>query len=382
MTDTGRVSISNLAPTLRVDDAPVPELNSSFLSMRVDERLNRPARCVLRFTNWGMVDGAPDYLFFDSPHLQFGRQIAIDLGVEQENIFRGQINALLADNPSDRPPEIAIEAEDRLQHLQYSKRTRRFNQMRLADIFIQTGAEYNFAVEFESATSSPIFTSTLQFNESDLSYLVRLADEFGYLFYYRGNKLVVKPVDHLGPAIELAYGQHLSSFQARADLSGQLTDFLVSGWNPANGSAVLGAASRGGLRDKFPGDRNGGRLFFDTYGKRLEQVAHLSLDSASEADALADEAYLQRALRFITGTGTTTGSPILRCGERVAISGLGERFSGDYLITQVHHLYDQARGYRCEFDVILATKRQRTSRPLKSIPKGKPLPKRYDNNRS
>ena len=69
------------------------------------------------------------------------------------------------------------------------------------------------------------------------------------------------------------------------------------------------------------------------------------LDAAALAKALLQQ--IQEGL--FEGSGSCIGMPALRAGETVAIRGVGRRFSGTYLLSQVRHTIDDG-GYRTEFD--------------------------------
>lgn len=47
--------------------------------------------------------------------------------------------------------------------------------------------------------------------------------------------------------------------------------------------------------------------------------------------------------------GTAEGNPLLRRGTHVTLSGLGNRFSGNYQVTQCSHRFDISRGYQTDF---------------------------------
>jgi phage protein D len=66
---------------------------------------------------------------------------------------------------------------------------------------------------------------------------------------------------------------------------------------------------------------------------------------------VAQAAYLERARRFVCGTGTTGGTPALQVGTTVTLSGLSALFNGSYYVSRSRHMFDLVLGYRTEFDV-------------------------------
>ena len=62
-----------------------------------------------------------------------------------------------------------------------------------------------------------------------------------------------------------------------------------------------------------------------------------------DARSRAKAAYLDRARRFVTGTGSTAGTPAVRAGVVVTLAGLVPLYNGDYRVVRTRHHYDMAR---------------------------------------
>ena len=74
------------------------------------------------------------------------------------------------------------------------------------------------------------------------------------------------------------------------------------------------------------------------------------ITSQEEADELAREIFNSRALELVTGSGSTIGIPDLRAGQVVELLGVGDRFDGEYYLTQTTHTIG-SQGYRMNFSV-------------------------------
>ena len=92
-------------------------------------------------------------------------------------------------------------------------------------------------------------------------------------------------------------------------------------------------------------------LKFVTFGDRKERVVRGAPLATNQARSLARAMYLERARRFVCGTGTTDGTPTVRVGGRVSLSGLGAMLDGTYYVSRARHRFDVEEGYRTELDV-------------------------------
>ena len=79
---------------------------------------------------------------------------------------------------------------------------------------------------------------------------------------------------------------------------------------------------------------------------QLGQFANLD---STDAQALADAEFAQRARRFVVAHGLAEGNPSLRVGSFLSLVGLGPRFSNTYYTTATVHRFDTNSGYETEF---------------------------------
>jgi uncharacterized protein involved in type VI secretion and phage assembly len=79
-------------------------------------------------------------------------------------------------------------------------------------------------------------------------------------------------------------------------------------------------------------------------------IVDMPVASQEEAEQLAQSIYDDLAREYITGAGATIGLPDMRAGRMITLEGLGERFSGEYYVTQATHTISGA-GYQTSFVV-------------------------------
>ena len=160
-------------------------------------------------------------------------------------------------------------------------------------------------------------------NESDLAFLRRL------LARYDGDVQVVGGELHVSPrgevrrgAVELALHSQLRRATVLADLSHQVSEVTVTGWDPARGARVTGR-STGAHRGPGRG-RAGADLLSGAAQPALAPDSGTSpRPRDDEAGAIAEAAFDERQRRFVTVDGTAEGNPAVRVGTHVTLTGLG-----------------------------------------------------------
>ena len=149
---------------------------------------------------------------------------------------------------------------------------------------------------------------TSQVNLSDLAFLRTLAQADGAEIWLEGTTLrLQRRPDRDGDPVRLVYGEALRSFAVTADLAHQCTDLTVTGWSPADKEAIAETAGADDLGDELAGDTSGATLLAAAFDERHERVVVAEPLDSADARARARAAYLDRARRFVTGTGTCEG---------------------------------------------------------------------------
>jgi phage protein D len=336
-------------PTIRVNGAEEDRVTRLLTAMDLLEREEGLSALELRFDNIASVtSGTAELAFEDETSLKLGARLAVYSGEESgpTEIFSGIITGLEADFPSGAAPTLTALAEDRLQQARMKRRTRTFEQKSLADI--ARGIAGDLGLTPKITGFSETLETEVQLNESDLAFLRRL------LLRYDGDLQVVGSELHVSPrgevrrnAVELALHSQLLRATVLADLSHQVNEVTVTGWDPARGARVVGRSS--GAHRGPGGGRAGADLLPDALARRSHQISHLAAATDGEANAIAEAAFDKRQRRFVTVEGTAEGNPAVRVGSHVALTGLGSRFDNTYYVTRCRHRYDHQVGYETDF---------------------------------
>jgi Bacteriophage probable baseplate hub protein len=339
-------------PTLKVDGTEKTDLAVELHSLFVEETTLGLFRCEATFINWGTKDSQPGYLFFDRQTLDFGKEFAVEFGPpgSQSQVFKGRITGIEAHFPSAADPLLTVLAEDRFQDLRMERRTRSFADVSDSDVFSQIASQHGLSPQVD--VDGPTYRVLTQVNQSDLAFLRERAAAIDAEVWVDDRTLHAQSRTRRNTStVELKYGRTLLEFSALADLSHQRTSVRVSGWDVAGKSALDEEAGESVVSAELDGKRSGASVLGQALAERNERVTSSVPLSQPEAKALAEARYRARARRFVTGRGAADGTPSLRIGSTLDLTGLGDLFDGKYYVRLARHTFDLENGYRTSFEV-------------------------------
>lgn len=336
-------------PTLKLDGRDAASLGQGLLTMRVHEHVEGLYSAELQFGNWGLSDDGTDFLYFDRRQLDFGKEL--EVGVSGRTLFKGKLTALEAGFPEGSPPVLTALAEDRLQDLRMTRRTRTFADLSDADVIGQIASGHGLSPRIDAP--GPTHKVLAQVAQSDLAFVRERARAVGAEVWVDGSTLNVAPRSSRtgGTPISLGYGSELREFTVIADLSGQRSSVAVSGWDVAGKTAISETADDGDLGGEATGGVTGASILSTAFAERKESVVATVPLATAEAQARAKAIFRRLARGFVSGRGVAQTDPGLRAGATVRLRGVGPLFDGDYYVTEVTHLFDGAMGLRTELHV-------------------------------
>lgn len=339
-------------PRFDVDGRDRPELGDGLVEMNVEETVDGLCHCELTFSNWGQKNGSTGYLYFDRQLFDFGKRVKISAGggVGEGLLFDGRITALEGRYQRARAPELLVLAEDRLQNLRMTRRTRTFENLSDADLFQRVASAHNLQTQVNA--SGPTHKVLAQVNQSDLAFLRERARAVDAELWVEGDTLKVNGRSgRSSSAFTLTMGRGLLECSIIADLAGQVSSFAVTGWDTAGKQGITQSASDSVINGELDGKTSGSSVLSRALGTRNQQMVHLSPFTTQEAKAHADAQYKRAARRFVSGVGVAEGDARIRVGAKVELRGVGALFEGKYYVTRARHLFDTRTGLRTQFAV-------------------------------
>ena len=332
------------APDDRVDGQDKADLaGGAARPARCIETVDGLYRCEATFGNWG-DEGRQHGLPVLRPRRcsTSARHFAVKLG-DDDAVRRPHHRPRGAVSRRARRRELAVLAEDRLQDLRMTRRTRTFADVSDADV-MQPDRQRS-RPDAAASTSAARRTrcsrrSTRATSRSCASARARRRRAVG-----RGHaRCTSKPRAQRdgGDRRSSAYGDELREFSVLADLAASARASRVSGWDVveqerdhARGDRVgdqrrARAATTSGV--EHPADRRS--------ATRKEALAHArAARPATRRRRAPRRASGMRARRFVIGRGVAeTDARAARRRARSTLAGLGPLFSGKYYVAEVRHL--------------------------------------------
>lgn len=337
--------VQSARPSIEIDGQRNATVTASLFGLDIIDSEDGLARCELVFGNWGGPEKS-GFQHFDRSSIEFGKTISVKLGTD--TLFEGRISAINGRFPDGGPPQIGVYAEDRLQDLRMTRRTRCFADATLGDVVQRIANDHG--LQAQVSYSGPQHKVLVQMNQSDLAFLRDLARNEDAQIGLEGTKLLlVARSRRNGGTVELAWAGKLREFWVSADLAHQRTSLVASGWDVAGKQVASHEADESAVRSELNGGDSGVAMVQKAFGKRTDTLAHGLPVSAGEARTLAEASLRHLARRFVVGHGVAETQTTLRIGAKLKLSGLGPLFEGDYTLTYVHHRFDASGGMRTEF---------------------------------
>ena len=341
-----RAGVEASRPTLTVGGQHRPALEQGLLEMLVAEDVTGLFRCEARFGNWGEINGTTGFLYFDRAVLDFGKPFVVKIGDAQ--VFDGRIMGLEAEFPDGRAAELTVLAEDRLQDLRMTRRTRTFADLDDAGVIRQIAGDHGLTANV--SLQGPTHKVLAQVNQSDLAFVRERARSLGAELWMEGSALHVKPrANRTGTPLRMTHGKELREFSVLSDLARQRTAVSVTGWDVAGKQAVKYDATDQVVQGELEQGTSGAKLLREKIGERKDTFAHMVPMTSREAQDRAEAAFRAQARRFLTARGVAEPNGRLRVGAHVDLQGLGPMFSGKYYVAEVTHVFDGKKGIRTEF---------------------------------
>lgn len=345
MPDSGNSPISGARPSIVIEGQRDATLTSALLTLLIVEASDGLYRCEATFGNWGGAERA-GFQHFDRSKLEFGKSVAVKLG--EGTLFDGRISAITGAFPDGGPAQAGVCAEDRLQDLRMTRRTRSFADASVADVVRRIASDHGLQPQVD--LTGETYKLLAQVNQSDLAFVRDLARREDAQVWIEGSNLkAAQRPRRNGATLELAWGGQLREFHVSADLAHQRTKLVAAGWNVGDKEAARHEATEAAIRAELNGGAGGAQTLQNAFGERADTLAHALPTTGAEARVVAEASFRHLARRFVVGRGVAETKAELRVGAKVKLRSIGPLFEGEYTVTDVRHRFDAKSGLRTEF---------------------------------
>lgn len=207
---------------------------------------------------------------------------------------------------------------------------------------VDDGSKYNPKVYNGYLYTIRLVRST-QDKETDLEYLNRLGNEYGFIFTVIGTKLVAQSIFDIeagNPVFEISRSQ-LKSANLKDKTSLSYKDCEVVSHNPI---------TRKTPQFKFSDAKNADGIPFREATSADTLVIKSRTENSQQAEAKARVALYKSKTQQVEGTITVVGYPLLVSGNNFELTDMGQ-FSGKYHILKSVHTNDRDNGYTTDLEI-------------------------------
>lgn len=334
--------VSHINVQVKGNDLP-PAVRGQLLEISVDQNVHLPAMFTIRLYDPGMtlLDGN---LFELTQPVEISSETAEGKKVK---LIEGEITALEPIFGKGMIAELTIRGYDKSHRLYRKRNSKTWLNVKDSDIAQEIAQKTDLSAQVEPTPT--VYEHLYQDNQSDLEFLRQRANRIGYECFVVDKELHFrKPVSDK-PTNSIAWGSELIAFHPRVALAEQVNEVWVKGWDVQRKSAILGRAESGQLYPKIK-DTQDGKAWGEKFGESRMVVVDQPVISQAEADIVAAARLDEISGTFIEATGEAFRRPDIQAGQPLQIDGLGQRLSGNYLVTQSNHVYTDA-GLKTYFKV-------------------------------
>ncbi len=345
-----------------VDGTPLPDdLKPLLVNGYVDDSTNVPDMFVLRFSDDGGTVLA-------KAKFKIGAKVELSLQSTAPDghavLLKGEVTALEVE-VGEKGVHTVVRGLDASHRLFRGTRAEAYVNMTASDIVSKVAQRAGLEAKVD-ATTTPL-DHTSQDGVNDWDFLRRLAAEHDRVLTLRDGKLEFSartpateaPGGSAGARSDplvLEAGVSLVHLRGTITSGGQVPGVEVRGWDPAQKKELIGtqdAKTQSAVPDNGVTPASVAATF-----KSVPYVLGLaSVETQAAVDAIAVSLSDHLAGGFAELEGTARGNPELRAGTAVKVVGVGDQFSGKYVLTSTRHDFSPDHGYRTSFCASNASER-------------------------
>ena len=325
--------------TVKVAGQPVPR-EHQLLSASVASSANRIASARLVYVDGSAAAG--DFRLSNAVLFAPGAVVEVLAGNGRASVlvFKGVVVRQTLKVREHSGSQLIVECRHAAMRLSLKRRSANHFGQTDGDVIEAMFGDAGLAVDVD--TTAVTHPQLVQHDVSDWDFIVARALANGRLVLTRGADVVVRAPAVAGPtAATLQFGATILEFDAEIDARAQARSVQTVSWSSADQALhtldgeVPAFAAPGNL------DTDG---LADSAGSASVELAHAAMDDA-QATALASARRMIDRVNQVSGRAKCVGIGTVQCGDTVTLAGVGERFSGDVLVTGVRHEMDTVQGW-------------------------------------
>ncbi|ATZ94348.1 type VI secretion system tip protein VgrG [Dickeya fangzhongdai] len=310
--------------------------------IQIQQRINHISRATLE-----ILDGsASQENFTVSASSTFvpGAEIVINLGYDSTNkkVFSGIVTRQSLQVNPGVGPLLVVECRDSAIKMSVGRKSAAYQNKTDSDVMSTLIGQYGLSKKITSTTAT--LPELVQYYCSDWDFMLSRAEVNGLVVStLNGTVSVFSPTANTQSVLTVTYGAGLYHFSAGLNAVTQLAQVKASAWDDKSQQCISATAA-----NSLAGPGN-------LSSKTLSGVVGLSDFALQTTAALDNDALtqwskaqmLKSELAKITGEVRFQGDAAVTAGNYLTISGMGNRFDGDYFVSGIEHDYADGNWFTC-----------------------------------
>jgi len=329
--------------TIKINDTEMQDdIKDDVLEIVVDNNLHLPDMVTIQLYD-------DELTWVDETKFDLGK--SIEVLYDTKVLFKGEITSLEPDFSQDGRVTFVLRGYDLSHRLHRGRKTIAHMNTDDAALVKAIAGDTSVGLTITSDAAAVSYEYILQHNQTDMEFLLSLAERAGYYLYTTQGKLMFKKAGTNTTGPDLEWGSTLISFQPRWAGTHQAESFEVYGWDNVTKAEITATATPDTSWKQASMSKTGGDLAKTGFKNEATGIiVSQPVVSVDAATAMAKSLSHEVGSRFIQAEGICFGDPTLLAGTMVKISGVGTRFAGKYYVTAATHVYREGR-YEISFSV-------------------------------
>lgn len=275
-----------------------------------------------------------------------GKYVEIKLGYvdKVESVFYGLITSVTFEYPEDMAPLLTVKGMDPSFLMMKGNHSETWLDQKHSDVVKKIAQKYGLKAEVDETTVKKSIIT--QNDTNDFRFVAWLAEQNHYDFFVVGKTLYFrKPQKDKTPVLTLKWGYSLKSYSAEVDLSQQVAELTVIGFDEKESKTLEGKASS---IKKIGNNSSTGQDLMKKLGSKNVEYIYSNGETQEEVQDIADAALNRRGMLLVKGHGECWGIPEMRAGRYVKFENLGKKMNELVYLTAVTHFVGND-GYTIRF---------------------------------
>ncbi|WP_298423880.1 type VI secretion system tip protein VgrG [uncultured Kordia sp.] len=318
--------------TIKSAGSAIPD-TMDVQSIDVEKGINR-----ISMANIVIIDGSPATETFEASSSSTfvpGTKITIEAGYDSTNetIFEGIVTKQSIRIHGAEGSVLVVECRDEAVKMIVGRKSITYAKKKDSDIMSSIIGNYSGLSADVTATTTE-WPEQVQYYTTDWDFLLARAETNGMIVTALNGKVsVAAPDADTSSVLTITYGDNLLEFNASLDAVTQLGSAKATSWDYTQQQTASGEAS-----NSYAGPGNlSSKTLSEVVGLSDYELQSTAPIQSSDLTNWSKAALVKSAYSKIQGDVKFQGSNLVDPAKYITLAGLGDRFNGDHIISNVHH---------------------------------------------